>query len=199
MSLNNTRLDKLFPRLVYVAEDVLRPEYLSQLNKSCREVVAENSHRNDFLNVNSTHQTFDHLETLPQFSEFKDAALTYVKDFLKYMNYLPYVVENIAIFNMWTNISGEGDFIFPHQHPNSLISGAFYVEAPIGSEITFFDDFRNFYLPQERNHLTYTSHNYTCDTNKLLLFRSDLIHGVGSQPIGDRIVISFNTYIKDNA
>lgn len=196
--LDNTRIDRWFPKLVYVAENVLSEKQLKGLEHSCKEIIMSYGTSSDgYHGIQSTHSTYDQLNLLAGFTEFNEMVLSHVKDFMGEMHYLPYVIDRMAILNMWTNISNEGNYIFPHQHPNSLISGAFYVNAPKGAKISFYDDFKNFYLPQKRNDLTFTVAEYDCTPNNLLLFRSDLIHGTTKQPAGEKLVISFNTYMKE--
>lgn len=198
MFLNNAYVDYLFPKLVYGAENILRPEYLEEIANTCRDVLkSEGSIVLPHFKVESTHRTNSMLYKKPNFTEFNETILMYIKDFLRRMNFEEYVIDNIGFLNMWTNISGEDSFVFPHVHPGSFISGAFYVEVPEDSRIGFYDDFKNFYLPQERNEMTETYRTYPCIKNNLYLFRSDLIHGILPQPAGERIVISFNTYIKE--
>jgi uncharacterized protein (TIGR02466 family) len=199
MFLNNAYVDYLFPKLVYGAENILRPEYLEEIGNACREIVrTEGAAVLPHFNVESTHTLNSRLCDEPEFAEFNEIILTYIKDFLQRMNYPQYILDNIRILNMWTNISGENSFVFPHLHPGSYISGAFYVEAPEGSRIGFYDDHKNFFLPQDRNEMTETYRTYPCIKNNLYLFRSDLLHGLVPQPAGERIVISFNTYIKES-
>jgi uncharacterized protein (TIGR02466 family) len=195
---DNTRIDRWFPKLVYVAENVLTEKQLKHVGQSCKEALVKyGACSSGYHAIQSTHSTYDQLNLLDSFTEFNDIVLSYVKDFMGEMHYLPYVIDRMAILNMWTNISNEGDYLFPHQHPNSLIAGAFYVDAPKGAKISFYDDFKNFYLPQQRNELTYTVAEYDCIPNNLLLFRSDLIHGTVKQPKGEKLVVSFNTYMKE--
>jgi uncharacterized protein (TIGR02466 family) len=194
----NYVIDKWFPKLVYTTTDILPKNELEDLKNSCVDVVnVSGTDSQSTMTIQSTHTTNDHLENDPRFKSIKDFILTHIKNFCVELGYHSRVVETIDILNMWTNISGEGNFIFPHQHPNSLISGVFYVEAPKYSVITFYNEFDNFYLPMERNELTYSSCNYDCITNSLILFRSDLVHGNPLQPAGRKIAISFNTYFNN--
>lgn len=195
---DNTHIDKWFPKLIYVAENILTEKQLRDIEHSCKEVIMSyGTSGSGYHGIRSTHATYDQLNLLVGFAEFNNIVLKYVKDFMRQMNYLPYVIDRMSILNMWTNISDEGDYIFPHQHPNCLISGAFYVKAPKNAKISFYDDFKNFYLPQERNELTYTVAEYDCVPNNLLLFRSDFVHGTTKQPAGEKLVVSFNTYMKE--
>jgi uncharacterized protein (TIGR02466 family) len=192
----NSKIDRWFPKLVYTSNNILLNNNLN-LKESCINVVSEcGSEVNPYMTIQSTHTTNDHLEKDPQFKVVKDSILHHVKNFCAQLGYHRQVIDTIDILNMWTNISEGGNFIFPHQHPNSLISGVFYVEAPKDSVITFYNEFDNFYLPMERNELTYSSCNYNCITNSLILFRSDFIHGNPQQPNGRKIAISFNTQFQ---
>jgi uncharacterized protein (TIGR02466 family) len=198
MFLNNAQVDYLFPKLVYSANNILRPEYLDEIGSFCKDVVEKNGAPvTPHFNVQSTHPTNDRLCDEPELSEFSAILLMYVKDFLRRMNFEQYAIDNIRFLNMWTNISGENGFVFPHNHPNSVISGVFYVKSPEGSRIGFYDDYTMMYTPSQPNEMTETYRTYPCIENNLFLFRSNFIHGVVPQPAGERIVISFNTYIKE--
>jgi hypothetical protein len=94
---------------------------------------------------------------------------------------------------MWCNLSYGGDYIFPHNHGSCLIAGVFYVKAPAGYQITFFDDPKNTRQKQQTyNYLTWEEYYYECLPGTMLLFRNDQLHGNKSQPDGEKIAISFN-------
>jgi hypothetical protein len=94
---------------------------------------------------------------------------------------------------MWINVSNEGDFNFPHVHGDSLISGAFYVLSTTGSTIRFFNDITNTMpKPKKPNELSFDYSDFECVENRLILFRSDFLHGNARQPAGEKIVVSFN-------
>ena len=61
------------------------------------------------------------------------------------------------------------------------------------TDVTFYNDLHSFYpQPARFNDLNYPTRQYACLAGRLLLFRSDLVHGTGRQGPGEKIVISFN-------
>ena len=106
----------------------------------------------------------------------------------------PYVTQS------WANYTEPGQFHHKHEHPNSFISGVFYIQAKKDSDRIYF--YRNGYqqikVPTE-NYNLYNSESWwfevgTCD---LVLFPSHLTHMV--ETVKDdhtRISIAFNTFLK---
>ena len=98
--------------------------------------------------------------------------------------------------NMWTNISQENDFVFPHHHmtfDKCIISGVFYVKSPPEAKIWFY---KNHQIPtiksHKYNHMTFEEYYFESEQNRLILFTSDFMHGNKTQPKGEKIAISFN-------
>ena len=92
----------------------------------------------------------------------------------------------------------ENDFNFPHCHPDGLISGAYYITAPSNSTITFFNNITSMLTSADTlNELSYDTCSYDCIENRLILFKSDFIHGNLRQGPGEKIVVSFNISLAD--
>jgi uncharacterized protein (TIGR02466 family) len=146
------------------------------------------------LSVDSTHASGDKLHTDPEFKDLVDVIFKNAEIFLKELGYSEEFIKRIKIGNMWANVSGPGDFLYPHIHPNSLLSGAFYVKKAEDSKIKFFSDILTSMIPEPStiNQLNYKFCEYTCDPGRLLIFKSDFLHGTGKQSEGEKIVISFN-------
>tara|TARA_R110001599_G_scaffold7715_3_gene37221 strand:+ start:353 stop:943 length:591 start_codon:yes stop_codon:yes gene_type:complete len=102
--------------------------------------------------------------------------------------------------NMWANINPPGAMNRPHQHPNSLWSGVYYVKAPKNSGHLRIDDPRSAAsmcrpqqkegkLPDRLLRETY----YEPKAGRLLIFPSWVMHCVDSNKSDDiRISVSFN-------
>ena len=83
---------------------------------------------------------------------------------------------------MWFNVSGKDDFLFPHIHPGSIISGAYYLESDESHFITFYDMTKNIIeQPTEPNDINLDVHVLPCTVDKMYLFFSDFHHGVTKQ------------------
>jgi uncharacterized protein (TIGR02466 family) len=94
---------------------------------------------------------------------------------------------------MWSNVSGKGGYNFPHTHPGSILSGAYYINTIPENKLVFFDDYINVEMPTNVDTSTYDHIAYDCIPGRLVMFRSDLAHGnPPQQDDGEKIVISFN-------
>ena len=129
------------------------------------------------------------------FSEFSLEIEKQANSFAKEIE----LCQKVKLSNLWININGYKDFNFRHTHPNSLISGVFYVKVPDeSSRIRFFHPSHHLMAREWRKTLKYN--NYTSsiwDINpqkgRLLLFPSWLEHEVSANLSQEnRISISFN-------
>jgi len=120
------------------------------------------------------------------------------------------IKQELRITQSWLIIhrSGNPQNIFIHKHPNSIISGAYYLAAD-GAEGLRFD--RNDtttspYIEWEYDRETLPNspwawiwHRVEAKKNRLLLFPSQLTHGVNGPPSENiRCSLSFNTWFKDS-
>lgn len=104
----------------------------------------------------------------------------------------------LRITQSWLNWTKPGQFHHKHAHPNSIISGCFYVNADKETDKIFFyrDGYKQIQFPPvEWN--TYNSESwwYSVGTGDLVFFPSHLTHMV--QPVGGedtRISLAFNTF-----
>ncbi len=113
--------------------------------------------------------------------------------------------SRLDIVNYWININGPQSYNMVHDHPNSHLSGVFYIDVPENSGHISFGNPQSFVSHTEL--VTYTNaareqHNqYVQNFIKpikglLLIFPAHLKHGVlPNQSNEDRISISFNIKI----
>ena len=107
----------------------------------------------------------------------------------------PYITQS------WINYTKSDQFHHKHNHPNSFISGIFYISADKKVDSVTFSK-----VPlDDRIKLTTTKYNtfnsssctFPVETGNILLFRSSLVHGVGKKKGNNiRISLSFNVFIK---
>ena len=107
---------------------------------------------------------------------------------------VPYITQS------WINYTKTNQFHHKHSHPNSYISGVFYISAD--KEV---DSIKFFKLNQRTIQPTIAKYNifnseswqYPVQTGNVVLFQSSLDHGV-SRKKGNklRISLSFNVFIK---
>lgn len=104
----------------------------------------------------------------------------------------------LRITQSWLNWTKPTQFHHRHAHPNSLISGCFYVNAnPDTDRIYFYKDgYQQIkFPPVDWNAYNSESWWFPVGTNKLIFFPSSLVHMV--QPVGGedtRVSLAFNTF-----
>lgn len=114
--------------------------------------------------------------------------------------YQPKYDVSLYITQSWANYTEQGQWHHKHQHPNSFISGVFYVDADITNDRIYF--YRDRYdqikiIPKEWNITNSDSWWFEAGTGRLVLFPSSLTHMVEvKQHEGTRISLSFNTFLK---
>jgi len=106
----------------------------------------------------------------------------------------PYVTQS------WSNYTNKGQFHHKHAHPNSFISGVFYVAADPAKDRIFF--YKDKYEPIKVKTESWNSWNsdswwFEVGTGKVVLFPSNLTHMVETVKAEDtRISIAFNTFLE---
>jgi uncharacterized protein (TIGR02466 family) len=114
--------------------------------------------------------------------------------------YAPKNDADLRITQSWVNYTKPGQFHHKHQHPNSFISGVFYIQAAKETDkLHFFkDNFQQIKVtPKDFNLFNSESWWLTASTGTLYLFPSSLTHMVELVKSDDtRISLSFNTFPK---
>ena len=114
--------------------------------------------------------------------------------------YKPKDDVQLYITQSWLNFTEKGGFHHKHAHPNSFISGVFYINAdPTQDKIFFFNEgYKQISLVATEFNL-FNSESWWLETGKgyLYLFPSSLSHMVEQvQHEETRISLSFNTFLK---
>lgn len=105
----------------------------------------------------------------------------------------------LKITQSWANYTKENQWHHKHAHPNSLVSGVFYVKADKEKDKIFFyrDGYQQIKMPpKEWNAWNSESWWFSVGTGEIILFPSGLTHMVETVKGEDRISISFNTFPK---
>jgi uncharacterized protein (TIGR02466 family) len=104
---------------------------------------------------------------------------------------------NLRITQSWVNYSEPGQFHHKHAHPNSYVSGVFYVQTNENDKIYFYKDgYQQIKFPPEKwNEWNSESWWFEAAEGKLILFPSNLTHMVPTVE-GDvvRTSLSFNSF-----
>ena len=106
----------------------------------------------------------------------------------------------LEITQSWINYTKTGQYHHKHTHPNSIISGVFYIQASKEIDKLFFynESYEQIKIVPKEFHV-YNSESWwlPVETGQLLLFPSSLTHMVATTSgEDDRISMSFNTFYK---
>ena len=117
---------------------------------------------------------------------------------LEYTSEILATDSELTITQSWINKSSSGGSHKIHNHPNSIVSGVFYLnlksEMP---QITFYKDFCSAFSLDQKYITDFTIDYFSmiAETGTLLLFPSHLKHSVPeNKSTEDRISLSFNTF-----
>jgi uncharacterized protein (TIGR02466 family) len=108
----------------------------------------------------------------------------------------------LEITQAWINYTKTGQYHHKHAHPNSIISGVFYIQASKEIDKLFFynESYQQIKIVPKQFQV-YNSESWwlPAETGQLLLFPSSLTHMVATTSgEDDRISLSFNTFYKGN-
>lgn len=153
-------------------------------------------------NMGNLKSANEHILDIPVLCDVKDFLTLCMNDFFKTV-YSPKNNVMLRITQSWCNYTESNEFHHKHQHPNSFISGVFYIQTNNLTDKIFFykDDYRQFDIPaSDFNIYNSSSWWYESITGQLLLFPSSLTHMVENRAACDytRISISFNTFPVGN-
>ena len=114
--------------------------------------------------------------------------------------YKPKSKVKLYITQSWCNYTKENQYHHKHRHPNSFISGVYYIDVNEQKDkITFFNDiYKQLNIEaSEYNLYNSTSWFFNLKNNSLVLFPSNLEHMVESVTSKtERVSLSFNTFLK---
>jgi len=109
-------------------------------------------------------------------------------------NITPYITQS------WLNYTETNQYHHKHAHPNSLVSGVFYINChEEHDKIKFFNDTYQTIKPEIKEYNIWNSQSwwFSVKTGDVILFPSSLTHMVETKK-GDntRISLAFNVFIK---
>ena len=169
----------------------------SNEEKEIGEIIQEGMQSNVSNSMSNNSDIFNSkLKELKQFCE--EQLNRYVKEIMN-----PKEELDFHITQSWLNVTKRGEFHHEHSHPNSIVSGVFYISTEADDKITFIDPNMKvkemIKIEQESfNPFNSSSCFFPSIANELILFPSWLNHMVrlNEKATKDRISISFNTFVK---
>lgn len=103
----------------------------------------------------------------------------------------------LRLTQSWVNYSEPGQYHHKHAHPNSFVSGVFYIQTNPNDKIFFYRDGYSQikFPPAEWNSWNSESWWFEAITGRLIIFPSSLTHMVPTVEGEDvRVSLSFNTF-----
>ncbi len=154
------------------------------------------------LQYRTTNKSNDNSKSVDTFVLSKDIFSNlneFIKDCVKdYTDKIFVTDQKLNVTQSWVNKTKSGEEHHYHYHPNSIISGVFFLKS--GSPIKFLNN-RNdsFHLEHKKNVNPYnpynqTSYEYPSQPRVLVLFPSYIPHCVPVNTGDDRYSLSFNTF-----
>ena len=183
---------QLFPEPVYVSTigRVLTKKELKTINKYKKETYKNQGNITSNDNYVLENKTLKNLK-----EDLRKKVVDYFDKIICTDNLItPYITQS------WINYTETNQFHHRHSHPNSYVSGVFYIDAK--KEV----DQIKFYKPGQKTFdlsvVQFTNFNsaswgYSVQTGDVVLFPSSLHHGVNRKKGPDtRISLSFNVFFK---
>jgi len=182
-----------FPKSVYIKKEFKSVDECTDLDTAIKNLNLKL--RRDYFQVDTSHD-IDRLHNHNRFKTLFDDIMIHCKAYLNEYGYNENFLEQLEFGDTWFNISKPGDFLYKHIHPNSLISGAFYVKTNPEDKIMFHKEDDMTTPPTEQTELSIGNYEYPCETGSLMIFKSNLNHSTNIQIGEEKIVISFNCFLK---
>lgn len=171
-------------------------DFGSKLTDLELKFITEQETRNNDGNTTSINNNLFESAELAEVARFCEESLQqYFKEvYAPKHDVTPYITQS------WANYTKKGQWHHKHGHPNSFISGVFYVQAQKDIDKIYFykNGYQQIKLPTD-NYNLYNSDSWWLgvETGQLILFPSHLTHMVQTvQTDETRISISFNTFLK---
>ena len=138
---------------------------------------------------------------LTKHEQLKEIVLFFKECVEDYCNTIINSDQRLAITQLWANRNPKGSKHHEHVHPNSIISGVFYLrQDPKLPPIQFSKSNQHGMKLDPKKYNTFNAETFLlpCVAGELILFPSNLRHSVPqNQGEEERISLSFNTFSID--
>jgi uncharacterized protein (TIGR02466 family) len=178
------------------------PIYISKLNRELTplELKFVDKHKKDFYKNNSNiTSNNNYILNEKTFANIKKELDLRVQDYFDKVispanKITPYITQS------WLNYTETNQYHHKHSHPNSLVSGVFYINCHEKyDKIKFFNDIYKTIILEVKDWNIWNSETwwFPVKTGDIILFPSSLTHMVETKE-GDntRISLAFNVFIK---
>jgi uncharacterized protein (TIGR02466 family) len=193
-------IENLFVTRIYRAE--LGRTLNADLAKTCLAIAAEDRAGQRWAREHNYegYTSYASLNDLPTrasvFAELEREIAKHVRAFAKA---LEYERTRLTLDSLWINVMPRGGVHTAHIHPQSAISGTYYVQVPAGAAALRFEDPRLAMMmaaPAKRTKVRRENQTFVSvvpKTGTLLLWESFIRHEVPlNRARGQRISVSFN-------
>jgi uncharacterized protein (TIGR02466 family) len=185
-------INGIFPTPIYISKlnRELTNKELSFIDKTTSDVYKNEGNTTSNDNYILNHKTFKNLK--------EDLDLR-VKDYFEKVisptdAITPYITQS------WLNYTETNQYHHKHAHPNSLVSGVFYINCHEEfDKIKFFNDNYKTIKPEIKDWNIWNSETwwFSVKTGDVILFPSSLTHMVeNKEGTNTRISLAFNVFIK---
>jgi|TARA_R110000796_G_scaffold4255_2_gene16454 uncharacterized protein (TIGR02466 family) len=181
----------IFPTPIYISG--LGRKLTSKENKFIQKTKRD-VYKNDGNTTSNDTYIFNNkiFNTLKK--ELEVIVQDYFKQILSAKNVTPYITQS------WLNYTEKNQFHHKHRHPNSMVSGVFYIDADEKYDgIYFYNDKQSVIVPEINEFNTFNSGSwfFPVKTGQLFLFPSSLEHMVETKKGSNtRISLAFNVFVK---
>jgi uncharacterized protein (TIGR02466 family) len=197
-------VETLFVTRIYRAELAEAVPLNGELAASCRSAAEDDEAGQDWSDEHgytgyTSYASLDDLSwRFPAFKELAKHIDRHVKGFAKILEW-ELGDRKLVLDSLWINVLDPGGFHGSHIHPNSVISGTYYVDVPEGASTLRFEDPRLAFMmgsPPKKAKAAREVQPFVPMVPKpgtLLLWESWLRHEVSlNRAETERITISFN-------
>lgn len=149
-------------------------------------------------NMGNTSSSDNYVLHHSQLQDLNEFCLSSVNKYFKEV-YQPNLNTSLRITQSWCNYTNGGQYHHRHAHPNSMVSGVFYIQTdPTKDRIYFYKTGYAQLKVQIREYNTFNSESWWFEAKpaQLILFPSHLEHMVQNTEAEamTRISVSFNTF-----
>ena len=185
-------INSIFPTPIYISKlnRELTNEELLFIDKTKSDVYKNEGNTTSNNNYILNHQNFADLKT-----DLDLKVQDYFNKIISPANDItPYITQS------WLNYTETNQYHHKHAHPNSLVSGVFYVNSDNEfDKIKFFKEDYKTIKPEIKDWNIWNSESwwFSVKSGDVILFPSSLIHMVeNKQGTNTRISLAFNVFIK---